>query len=149
MMISKRLRIHKTIAQMDNEENMAKKKVKQETIATVSYLVEALNSAIGLADHAPDNEGKEFTFVIQKELFEVMGNPKLINTSKLPVDLTKALQDELAKKYITAYNHHNHIHEIVEASDDSDDAVWISVKVKINAILAIKTHNGFDYYRKA
>lgn len=131
---------------------MSKVKKPKTDLMTPKHVAEALTLAIGAAADHPDNYGKIFTFVLRQELFEVMGNPRTVNTVLLHGDAKKRI-DDLHKAQIPDWLTRNSaptiLHEILEYADNTDEYLEISIKVKLWGLSVALNYNGPTFYREA
>lgn len=120
-------------------------------VVTPELLTKALKKVIGFADHPQENEDKIFSFVITREIHDLLKTKAPISFEGL-FDNIPCLIDKMhaaqIEKYVKPYEKTCPIHEIISIDDNNDDGVWIVIEVRIlGLIAALEPHPV--YYRVA
>lgn len=129
-----------------------KKKPQAPSVVTPALLIKALNSVIGMSDHSPDNEGRVFNFIITNELHEVMNTKGNIFFDGIFTDKKKLidqLHEAQVPEWVKVDEKSTYVHEILDIEENSDEGVWIDIKVKLFGLTVLRDYDGLKYYREA
>lgn len=142
----------------------AKKKDTRPTTVelTPEHVAAAIKNALYPFENYDENDGVNLSLDLHDNLFKLTKATKFVSTKNLNANkkgFMEAVQAALIPEYMRkaewrAQSGPVQVHEVLDIEDQSDDGLFIQVKVKMHGLHASKAFGSaskskFDYWRKA